>query len=195
MTMTDLILASTSRWRLKMLADAGLPFRGVPHGVDERSHHDPEPKALALALARAKAADVRDRVAGGWVLGADQVVFDGSTVFGKPTDPADHLARLKAMRGRHHDLVTGWCLLTEGGERSGFATTTMVVRDDLRDDELAAYVAHGEGSGCAGGYMIEGHGAFLFERVEGDWFNVVGLPLLQVVSALRELGWRYGEAR
>lgn len=189
--MTDLVLASTSPWRLKMLVDAGLLVRGVAPGVDERSD-EPDPVRRAEALALRKARAVAAREPGAWVIGADQVVFDGVEIFGKPADDADHLARLRGMRGRAHALITGVALLTPGGERLLHERTAMHVRADLTEDELRAYVACGEGSGCAGGYAAEARGAFLFERVEGDFFNVIGLPLLRVFGALRELGWRFG---
>jgi len=96
------------------------------------------------------------------------------------------------MRGCWHDLVTGWALLGPGVRHISCHTTRLRVREDLGDDELVAYVATGEGSGCAGGYAIEGHGVWLFDRIEGDWFNILGLPLLDVLDVLRGHGWRYG---
>lgn len=195
--MPELILASTSEWRRKMLADVGLVARGVASGVDEGHEGITDPPVLARFLARKKAAAVALRHPQAWVLGADQVVCDAvrrDRIWGKPEDPADHLERLRAMRGRAHDLVTGWCLLGPGVDREGHCETRLHVRADLGDAELAAYVATGEGSGCAGGYMAEGRGAFLFERIDGDWFNVLGLPILDVFGALRDLGWRFGES-
>ena len=88
--------------------------------------------------------------------------------------------------------MTAWCLVTPAGdERAAVARTRLSMRADLEDAELKAYVAPGEGSGCAGGYAIEGHGAWLFEHVDGDWNNIIGLPLFDVISALRDLGVRY----
>ncbi len=186
-----LVLASTSRWRLKMLTDAGLVVRGVAPGIEERLEGlDPVRNAIALARAKADAVAVREPFS--IVIGADQVVFDGQEVFGKPTDPADHFRRLRSMTGRCHALVTGYAIVGGGETITGHARTEMHVRPDLTDDELRAYVATGEGSGCAGGYAVEGLGSFLFERIDGDFFNVIGLPLFDVVSALRSAGWRFG---
>lgn len=188
----SLILASASPWRLQMLRAAGLNVRAVPSGLDERAVQIEHPVDLALELACAKAQAVAQRE-GGWVLGADQVVWDGSEVFGKPSDADDHLRRLKGMRGQTHELITAWCLLSADGERRvGMERTRLTVRADLTDEELEAYVETKEGSGCAGGYAIEGHGVWLFESIEGDWFNIVGLPLMSILTALRGLGWRYG---
>ena len=190
--LADLVLASTSPWRRKLLEDAGLRVRGVGPDVDERAVTDADPVRLALELARRKAAAVAAHHPDSWVLGADQVVHQAGEVFGKPRDPSDHRARLGAMRGAQHDLVTGWCLLGPGAPAMGHATTRMTVRADITDEEIEAYVQGGEGSGCAGGYAVEGQGVFLFERIDGDWFNVIGLPLLDVLTALRARGWRHG---
>lgn len=192
--MPELILASTSSWRRQMLADAGVFARGVASGVDEDHRGVTDPVVLSTMLAERKAAAVADRFPDAWVLGADQVVCDGrdrTRIWGKPKDPRDHLESLRSMRGRSHFLVTGWVLLGPGLRRVGHCETELYVRADLTDAELEAYVATGEGSGCAGGYTAEGKGAFLFERIDGDWFNVLGLPLLDVMGALRELGWRF----
>lgn len=189
---TPIVLASTSPWRLQMLRQAGVVVEGVAPGVDEAST-EPDPASRALELAERKARAVCARRPEALVLAADQVVTDGTAIWGKPRDPADHLARLLAMRGGAHDLITGWVLIGAQVERRGVARTRMWVRGDLTDAELAAYVATGEGSACAGGYAVEGRGAFLFERFDGDWFNILGLPLLDVMSALRDLGWRFSE--
>lgn len=199
--MQTLVLASTSPWRRGLLRSAGVPVRSVSPEVDERSVQDllvdAEPADVALALAQAKAERVAAANSEAFVLGADQVLWDGREVIGKPADPEAHLRQLQAFRGTTHDLLTAWCLVGPGGVRQGgVERTRLTMRDDLSDAELRAYVATGEGSGCAGGYAVDGHGAWLFERIDGDWYNVVGLPVLAVISALRELGWTYdGGAR
>lgn len=190
--MADLILASTSRWRRALLESAGLTVQTEAPSVDERAFDAPGPVALARLLAREKANAVWARHPNRVVLGADQVVWDGSEVFGKPRDPEDHHRRLAAMRGQHHDLVTAVCMLGPDLDVCFDETTRMHVRADVTDAEIAAYVASGEGSGCAGGYAVEGHGMFLFERIEGDWHNVIGLPVARVLDVLRARGWRYG---
>lgn len=199
--MGDLILASTSRWRREMLAAVGILVEAVAPGVDERAlvaHGAPGAQAsdLAQRLAGAKADAVAARHPGRWILAADQLATDGAEVFGKPDDAEDHVRRLRNLRGRSHALVTGWCLVgPDGGRRGGVEETRLLMRSDLTDAELAAYVASGEGSGCAGGYAIEGRGAFLFERTEGDWFNIVGLPLFAVIGGLRGAGWRHRDGQ
>jgi septum formation protein len=151
--------------------------------------------ALACDLARRKARAVAARHPEGWVLGADQVVYDPgppTEIFGKPADRVDHLRRLTAMVGREHALVTGFALVGPGHELVGHDATRVRFRSDIDEDELRAYVATGEGAGCSGGYAAEGRGVFLIERIDGDLFNVIGLPLLRVMDALRAVGWRFG---
>lgn len=192
--MRPLILASTSPWRRKILENAGIAIEAIGPGVDERAVPWVEPGALVAELARRKCRAVAGNHPDRYVLGADQVLFDGEDVYGKPENPAQHLEMLLAMRGKAHTLWTGWCIEGPGGVAiEGVKITEMVVRADLSVDEVRRYVETGEGSGCAGGYAAEGLGVFLFERIDGDWFNVQGLPLLDVLGALRSLGWRFGE--
>lgn len=188
--MRRLLLASTSPWRRQMLHAAGVDATGIAPGVTEETTVV-DPIARAIELGQRKAHAVFAAHPDALVIGADQVVTDGVSIWGKPRGAADHLARLQDMRGASHDLITGWCVLSADGEHTGHAVTTMHVRPDLSDEELGAYVASGEGSGCAGGYAAEAQGGFLFERVDGDWNNVIGLPLFQLLTVLRAQGWRY----
>ncbi len=190
-----LVLASTSPTRRKILASAGIVAEAISPGVDEdpRGIEDPVALAGALALRKALAIDPRP---GTWVLGSDQVAYDPahrSDNWGKPKSPLDHLERLKACRGRVHDLATGWALVgPDGAALMGVERAHMHVRADLTDEELRAYVGSGEGANCAGGYAVEGLGGFLFEKIDGDWYTVLGLPLFPIVGALRQVGWRFG---
>lgn len=178
-----------------MLEDAGLACEAVDPGVDEDRIQAADPAALACARARAKAEAVVARHPEALVLGADQVAFIGDEIFGKPRNPADHLRRLRQLREHPHALVTGVALLGPGIDRVFQEHTRLVFRADISDAELETYVASGEGSGCAGGYRVEARGAWLIDRVEGDWFNVIGLPILRVISELRKLGWHLEEDR
>ncbi|MEZ4318984.1 MAG: Maf family nucleotide pyrophosphatase [Myxococcota bacterium] len=188
--MPTLVLASTSPYRAKILTDAGIPHTTCAPGVDESRFVDPDPavRAVAIAVAKARAVDSEHLV-----LAADQVVFDPETgeVFGKPKGPGDHVDRLLAMRGRCHHLVTGFAIRQGDRIVTGVETTRLWIRQ-VEESEIRAYVAHGEGAGCAGGYAAEGIGGFLVDRVEGDWLNVIGLPLYRVFDTLRDLGWRFG---
>jgi septum formation protein len=194
--MRPLVLASTSASRRALLESAGIPARSEAPGVDERAFSDPDPVRLVRTLALAKANAVAERFPGALVLGADQVAVHPERPdepFGKPESEERHFEMLAGMRGRTHVLVTGFALVTSGADDEvGHEQTTLRVRSDLTDEELWAYVRSGEGRGCAGGYRAEGRGAFLFEAIEGDWFNVLGLPVLRVLDALRRRGWRFG---
>ena len=187
-----LLLASTSRWRRELLAAAGIPCLAVAPDVNEDEHGSPgdDPVAVARLRALAKARAVAGRNPGRIVVGADQVVhLDGAWV-GKPTDPEDWLRRLRSFRGREHLLTTAVAICDEAGEESFEVHSAVRFRSDLSDADLRAYIAHGEAAGCAGGYMVEGRGAWLVEAVEGDWTNVVGLPIFALVGRLRSRGWR-----
>jgi septum formation protein len=138
------------------------------------------PRKLARENARRKATAVAvwDRL----VLGVDTVVALGDDIYGKPPDVESARAVLNALSGRRHEVISGICLLDGGRERTALATTIVDFRD-LDAALLGWYLESGEWRGRAGGYAIQGHGAALVERIEGDYFNVVGLP----VAALLEL--------
>ncbi len=188
----EFLLASTSRWRRQLLESAGLRFRCVDPLVDERSVTLSDPVELVCELARQKALAVWTRHPDCWVLGADQMLYDEDGVWGKPADATEHIQRLKAMRGRAHTLVTGVCIIPGAGDAHiSTEFTRLWMRGDLEDHELEAYVATGEGSGCAGGYAVEGLGAFLFSKIEGDYTNILGLPIIRVLDVLRTMGWRF----
>jgi septum formation protein len=183
-----IVLASTSPARLALLRNAGIACTGVAPPVDESTLHDADPVRLAALRAAAKARSVT--APGACVIGADQVAWMDGEVFGKPTSPSDHRARLRQLRGRVHTLTTGVVLRLEQAEIALRVDTRLRFRADLADAELDAYVATGEGAGCAGGYAAEGMGGQLIAEIDGDFFNVLGLPLLPVIAALRGLGWR-----
>ncbi|MEQ1503746.1 MAG: Maf family protein, partial [Myxococcota bacterium] len=155
--MRELILASTSPYRRRMLIDAGIAVRTESPGVDERAVEAPDSVSLARELARRKARAVAARHPDDWVIGADQVAYDPEqpdAPFGKPVDPEDHFRRLRALVGRPHVLVTGFAVIGPHHEVVEHDVTTLVFRSDIDDAELRAYVATGEGAGCCGGYAI-----------------------------------------
>jgi septum formation protein len=119
------------------------------------------------------------------VLGVDTTVVLGGRLFGKPEGPAEAEAMLESLSGRVHEVVSGLCLLTPGWEVVEHETTRVAFRS-LTPRDLAAYLATGEWEGRAGGYAIQGRGAALVERVEGDYLNVVGLPAALLVRLLAE---------
>jgi len=187
-----IILASGSTARKNLLEGAGLRVRVVPARIDERalqsSWPDVGPPELARRLARAKAEEVLARV-GGVVIGADQVLWDGAELVGKPESAEQHADRLRRFRGRWHDLYSAWIVVAGDGATEGVGHSRLRVREDVSDAEIDRYVNSGEGSACAGGYAIEGRAAWFFEAVEGDWTNILGLPLFPVLGALRARGF------
>lgn len=188
------VLASTSPHRLALLRAAGIFCAGVAPTCDEASISHPDPVELAARRAAAKARSVHAPES--IVVGADQVAHIDGHSFGKPLDPADHRARLRQLRGRAHLLTVGVHLrvTAEDGsvleEHAFTETTALRFRADVSDAEIDAYVATGEGSGCAGGYAAEGLGAQLIERIDGDWTNVIGLPVYRLIGSLRAIRWR-----
>jgi len=160
--------------------------------VDERAVQLSDPLELVKELARRKARAVAKAHPGRLVVGAEQMLFDEAGSWGKPANPVEHFERLCAMRGQSHTLATGYCIIAGEQQRClDVELTKLWVRADIEEAEIAAYVATGEGSQCAGGYAIEGKGAFLFSRYEGDYSNILGLPLFRVLDVLRSEGWRF----
>lgn len=175
-----------------MLADAGLTFTVRTSDVDEDALKTPgvDPADLARHLAEAKALAVSASVPGAWVIGGDQTLaFDGGLI-SKARSLDEARQRLSQMRGRSHTLHSGAALVRDGAVVwSGVETATMVMRD-ISDPFLNTYLAtEGEALlACVGAYRLEGLGAQLFDRVEGDYFTVLGLPLWSLLAALRRAG-------
>ncbi len=186
------ILASGSPRRRELLRLLGIPFRVCAPALDEveAAGGVEEPRAAALAVARAKAEAVAGRFPGRTVLAADTAVLLDGTSLGKPRDAAEAEAMLLRLQGRTHTVVTGVAVVDgEGGRVLTAWEETGVTMLPLSREDVAAYVATGEPLDKAGGYAVQGLGAALVARVEGCYFNVVGLPLARTAALLRELGF------
>jgi septum formation protein len=180
-----IFLASTSPQRRAILTQLGIPFDVVaPRYVE---HDPPEADATALVCEHAlgKARSVADGADGRPVLGVDTTVVLGGRIYAKPEDAGDAERMLEELSGRTHAVVSGLCLITRGWEVVEAAATLVTFRA-LTPRDLGLYVASGEWEGRAGGYAIQGLGAALVERVEGDYLNVVGLPGALLVRLLAE---------
>jgi septum formation protein len=179
-----ILLASRSPQRRAILEQLGIPFEAIiPKYAEELTGADPvaEVERLAQGKARSVAGVAAERP----VLGVDtEVVLDGR-VYGKPADAAEAEAMLDALSGKTHEVVSGLCLVTPGWEELEHAVTRVSFRT-LTPRELGLYVASEEWRERAGGYAIQGLGAALVERVEGDYLNVVGLPAALLVELLAE---------
>ena len=178
--MPPLVLASRSPQRRAILEQLGVDFRVAPADVEEESGGEPRAVVVENALRKARA------VEGERVLGVDtEVVLDGR-VFGKPVDEDEAETLLRRLSGRTHEVWSGVALLRGGDERTGNARTRVRFRR-LEDPDLRWYLASGEWRERAGGYAIQGRGAALVEEIEGDYWNVVGLPVAELVRLAPDL--------
>jgi septum formation protein len=190
-----LILASASPRRAQILRDAGLVFSIVSSAVDETPIPGEAPGDLVRRLANAKAELVAARSVGpAIVVAADTVVVLEGQILGKPrsTDDARHM--LERLSGRTHSVVTGVSLIRlPDVEQRAFVETTLVHFDQLSANEITRYLATDEPHDKAGAYAIQGRAGRYIPRIEGCYYNVVGLPLARLLSELHELGWSEGE--
>ena len=179
-----LVLASASPQRRALLTQLGVAFEVHPAGVEELGHGDPE--AVALENARRKADAVVAALGGDpprRVLGVDTVVALDGEVFGKPEDERHAAATLARLSGRTHRVISG-LVLRPDGERT---VVTHVTFRPLTPDQITRYVATGEWRGRAGGYAIQERGAWLVKRIDGDYANVVGLPVAALLDLAPDL--------
>ena len=181
-----LVLASGSPRRRQLLEMLGISFEIVPAAVMERRL----PGEVAAEYVRRLAREKARAVPGAWVLGADTTVVIDDDVLEKPVDGEDALRMLKRLQGRRHEVMTAVCLAADGAEHEAMDTTAVYFRP-AGDELLRAYVATGEPMDKAGAYGIQGYGAALVERIEGDFFSVMGLPVRLVLDLLARAGWEY----
>lgn len=190
--MMKLILASSSPRRAEVLADAGFTFEVVAARVDESRRTGEQAEAYVRRLAEAKARAVAGGVSPpAIVIAADTVVVMDGEVLGKPASAEDAGRMLRRLSGRTHQVLTGLAVLKiPGGAARVEIETTRVTFAPLTEAEIEGYVASGEPLDKAGAYAIQGRGGRLVARVEGCYFNVVGLPLARLYRILREMGWK-----
>jgi septum formation protein len=179
-----LVLASSSPQRRAILTRLGVSFTARPSGARELDRGDPGVLAGENALRKARAA--RALGTNEVVLGCDTLVALGGAIYGKPADEGAARQTLRALSGATHEVISGLALLLGGEERTAIARTAVTFRV-LDDDLLEWYLATGEWRGRAGGYAIQGAGAALVRAVEGDYANVVGLPLATLLDVYPEL--------
>ncbi len=180
-----LLLASTSPQRRAILEQLRLPFEVVAPAHDERDDPGLDAAELVGLHARGKARSVAAGAGNRPVLGVDTVVALDGRRFGKPADATAAGVMLEALAGRTHEVLSGLCLITPGWEVVEHAVTRVSFRQ-LTPRDLATYLAAGEWEGRAGGYAVQGLGAALVERIDGDYLNVVGLPASLLVRLLAE---------
>ena len=181
-----LILASASPRRRELLIQIAVPHTVVPAGIDETRHTREAPIEYVRRLALEKARAVLARHPQAIVLAADTTVVLGDDVLNKPTECADAERMLRALSDRTHHVYTGIAVASNFGERT-HVETTAVTMTTIPEAELLAYLGTGDSLDKAGAYGIQGYPARWISRIEGDFFNVVGLPLAATVRLLREL--------
>jgi len=193
---STLILASSSPFRRTLMENAGLAFEAHTAQIDERAIEAPlekngaSPDDVALVLARAKAREVSGRFPGALVIGSDQTMSLGDIVFHKPKDMADAANHLTMLSGQTHRLNSAIALCRDGEllwDHVAHASLTMRVLSGGFIDQHLQRVGN-KALSSVGAYQLEGEGIQLFEKIDGDYFTIIGLPLLPLLAKLRELG-------
>jgi septum formation protein len=185
------VLASSSPRRRELLRNAGIAFEVQAEEVPEVHTPGEKPLAFAMRLACAKAAAVAQHRQKDYVLGADTIVIIEGEILGKPKDAADAARMLRLLSNKIHEVTTAVCLICPAGRSSDNLTgyeTTSVHMSVLSDEDIASYIATGEPMDKAGAYAIQGIASRWIDRIEGDYFNVVGLPVALVYRMLRKSG-------
>lgn len=194
MSPCHVVLASGSPRRRELLNLIGITHEVRPASIDETMRPREAPRRHAERLAREKASAIALRDPDLITIGADTVVVVNRKVLGKPADAADAARMLGMLSGREHTVITAVAVSRGRKLRSAIEEVHVRFRR-LRDDEIEAYIATGEPMDKAGAYGIQGFGATIVERIEGDYFAVMGLPLVRLVGLMREVGvtYRFGE--
>jgi nucleoside triphosphate pyrophosphatase len=190
MTGLKVVLASASPRRKELLKLVGIEHEVRPSNIDETMHPGETPRAHVERLAREKATAVAAGHQSAITIAADTIVVVDGEVLGKPADTTVAKRMLRMLSGREHTVLTA-VAVSRGGELRSSVEEVAVSFRRLRDDEIEDYVATGEPMDKAGAYGIQGFGATIVERVEGDYFAVMGLPLVRLIALLEQLGVIY----
>ena len=186
--MYEIVLASASPRRREILEGLGISFRVAPSGADEDIPEGTPPYLAVERLSLLKAADVaKDEKKNALVLGADTVVVLDGEILGKPKDEEDAVRMLTALSGREHSVLTGISVIRRSdGKGVSVYEETKVKFLELSKEQIKSYVKTGEPMDKAGAYAIQGKGSLLVEKIDGDYFNVVGLPVCRLSKMLAE---------
>ncbi len=183
-----IVLASSSPRRSELLRNAGIPFRVKPAHVPESPAPGEAPLLYTKRLARDKAVAIRKQFPECFVLGADTIVLTDEHLLEKPADQEDAMRMLRILSDRTHTVTTGVCLISPDGKEDVRDETTQVTFGPMTDAEIRGYAASGEPLDRAGGYAIQGIASRYVRRIEGCYFNVVGLPVPLVYRMLVDHG-------
>lgn len=187
-SMKEIILASASPRRKELMSQLHIPFTVQVSGVDEQIEGITTPADIARILALQKAKDIAIKNSDAVVIGADTVVSINGSVLGKPRNEEEAFNMLKQLSGNVHEVYTGVAIL-QGDEEISFHERTEVVFYPLTDEEILNYIRSGEPMDKAGSYGIQGLGAYFVQKINGDYFSVVGLPVARVKRSLIEQGY------
>jgi septum formation protein len=190
MSALDVILASSSPRRTELLTMIGIPHAVIPADIDESVRPGEPPIAYAERLAREKGRVVAASHPDAIVISADTTVVIDAEILGKPCDARDAARMLRVLSGRTHTVFTAVAASRRGRMESAVESVAVTFRE-LSDAEINAYVATGEPMDKAGSYGIQGYGATIVERIDGDYFAVMGLALMRLVQLLQRLGIVY----
>ena len=188
-----LCLASTSRYRRELLSRLRLRFDIEAPEVDETALPHESPRELSVRLAAAKARAVAARHPGALVIGSDTIVVIDGAILGKPADGRDAIRMLQQLSGRTHTVHTA-VAVAHAGQTWAAVEAVQVTFRALTTEQIAAYVATGEPMDKAGAYGIQGGGAVLVDRIDGDYYAVMGLPLARLVRLVEDAGYGYSFA-
>jgi septum formation protein len=188
--MKRLILASSSPRRYELLSLTLLPFETYPSTLEEKMDLSLSPSHLVESLAEQKASDVFSQKPNHVVLGADTIVSFKNNRLGKPQDKDEAAAMLRMLSGQTHEVYTGVCIMDEG-KKEIFSVKTSVTFYTLDEEMISWYIGTGEPFDKAGSYGIQGSGSLLVEKIHGDYFNVVGLPISKVMRSLMDFGFSF----
>lgn len=172
-----MILASQSPRRRELLSLIAADFKVIPAKGEEILPEGSSPSEAVLLLSRQKAAEIYREYKNEIIIASDTVVAIDGKILGKPVDEADAVAMLKMLSGRTHSVFTGVCIISSDGTENSFAEETTVEFWQLSDDFIEEYVKSGEPMDKAGAYGIQGSGALLVKSINGDYYNVMGLPV------------------
>jgi septum formation protein len=189
-TAPRVVLASASPRRRELLRLIGIPHEVSPADIDEALHEGESPRGHAIRLAREKARTVASRASDAVVIGSDTIVVVDGDVLGKPADEGEAAAMLRRLSGRSHIVITAVAVEWQGRIASAAEEVHVTFRE-LDDREIALYIDTREPMDKAGSYGIQGYGATIVSRIDGDYFAVMGLPLNRLVACCREVGLSY----